>query len=325
MRVLVTGSSGHLGEALVRTLRAQGHEVVGLDLVDSPYTDAVGSVGDRAVVRECMGGTEAVLHTATLHKPHVGTHSRHEFVVANVTGTLNLLEEAVADGAGCFVLTSTTSVFGRALVRSPGAPAAWITEDVVPLPRNIYGVTKKASEELAELVHLDHGLPCLVLRTSRFCPEPDDRPEIAESYDDLNIKVNELLYRRVDLDDVVTAHLAALKGAPEIGFGCYVISATTPFTQEDLADLPSDAPAVVRSLFPEYERIYASRGWRMFAGIDRVYVNDAAREQLGWTSHYDFRHALERLRAAQDPRSSLALTVGSKGYHSESVYPYTFR
>ena len=42
MRVLVTGSAGHLGEALVRTLRRSGHDVVGLDLLDSPHTDAVG-------------------------------------------------------------------------------------------------------------------------------------------------------------------------------------------------------------------------------------------------------------------------------------------
>ena len=69
------------------------------------------------------------------------------FVDTNVTGTLNLLEEAVAAGVGRFVFTSTTSAFGRALTPPPGAPAAWVTEDVAPVPRNIYGVTKIAAED----------------------------------------------------------------------------------------------------------------------------------------------------------------------------------
>ena len=47
MRVLVTGSSGHLGEALVRTLRDLEHEVVGLDILPSPFTTCVGSITDR--------------------------------------------------------------------------------------------------------------------------------------------------------------------------------------------------------------------------------------------------------------------------------------
>ena len=40
MKILVTGSSGHLGEALVRTLREQAHEVVALDILESPFTTA---------------------------------------------------------------------------------------------------------------------------------------------------------------------------------------------------------------------------------------------------------------------------------------------
>ena len=325
MRVLVTGSSGHLGEALCRVLDAEGHEVVGLDVLDSPYTSVVGSIVDRARVRRCVEGMDAIVHAATLHKPHVGTHTRREFVETNVTGTLNLLEEAVAAAVGRFVFTSTTSAFGRALSPPDDAPAAWITEEVAPVPRNIYGVTKVAAEDLCELVHRDHGLPCLILRTSRFFPEADDREELRGAYDDENLKVNELLYRRVDIEDVVSAHVRALERAPAIGLGRYIISATTPFSPEDLAALRADAPAVVRRLVPEYEAVYRDRGWKMLPGIDRVYVNDRARRELGWTPRYDFRHALDLLRAGRDPRSALAVAVGAKGYHAVSVGPYTVR
>jgi UDP-glucose 4-epimerase len=325
MRVLVTGSAGHLGEALIRTLRGEGRDTVGLDLLPSAHTDVVASITDRAAVRAAMTGVDAVLHTATLHKPHVGSHSREEFVETNVTGTLVLLEEAVAAGVGAFVHTSTTSAFGRALTPVDGAPAAWITEDVIPRPRNVYGATKVAAEDLCELVARDDGLPCLVLRTSRFFPEQDDSDQVRSGYDDANAKVNELLYRRVDLSDVVDAHLAAMARAAQIGFGRYIVSATTPFEPEDLAELRRDAPAVVERLFPDYPAVYQRLGWRMFPGIDRVYVNARARTDLGWEPRYDFRHALELLRAGEVPRSGLATSVGAKGYHPVTTGPYTTR
>jgi nucleoside-diphosphate-sugar epimerase len=298
----------------VRVLRERGHDVAGLDVVASPFTSAPGSVLDRSHVNRCMAGAQTVFHAATLHKPHVGTRSLQEFVDINVTGTLMLLEAAVASGVRAFVFTSTTSTFGRALTPPAGAPAAWVTEDLAPVPRNIYGVTKEAAEDLCELFHRDHGLPCIVLRTSRFFPEEDDSRAIRSAFADGNVKANEYLYRRVDLEDVVNAHLLASERAAAIGFGRYIVSATTPFARGDLAELRSDAPAVVRRYIPEYEAEYARRGWKMFPGIDRVYVNERARQALGWRPRYDFRLVLERLRAGADPRSPLARAVGSKGY-----------
>jgi UDP-glucose 4-epimerase len=325
VRVLVTGSSGHLGEALVRVLGDEGHEVVGLDVLAAPTTAIVGSIADRTVVRQALDGVDSVAHVATLHKPHVESHGRQEFVDTNVTGTLNLLEEAVAAGVERFVFTSSTSAFGRALVPPPGAPAAWITEDVPDRPRNIYGASKAFAEDLCELVQRDHGVPCVVLRTSRFFPEPDDRDEVRTAYADPNLKVNELLYRRADLEDVVSAHLRALERAPEIGFGRFIVSATTPFAPDDLPELRAAAPAVVARLFPGYQEIYAARGWTMFPSIERVYVNERARAELGWTPRHDFRSALERLAAGDDWRSPLAQSIGAKGYHSYSHGVYTVR
>jgi UDP-glucose 4-epimerase len=322
-RVLVTGSSGHLGEALVRVLRDGGYEVIGLDVRQSPHTTVVGSVTDRAVVRQSMAGVDAVLHTATLHKPHVGSHGKQAFVDTTVSGTLTLLEEAVAAGLSSFVFTSTTSAFGRALTPLPGDPAAWITEDVVPRPRNIYGVTKTAAEDLCELVHSEHDLPVIVLRTSRFFPEGDDDDQVRAAYADANVKANEYLYRRVDVADVADAHLLAMERAAQIGFGKYILSATTPFAPADLAGLRDDAPAVVRRLFPDYEAEYARRGWRMFPSVGRVYVNARARADLGWSPRYDFRSVLDALKAGQDPSSPLARAVGAKGYHDRPTGVYT--
>ena len=250
-----------------------------------------------------------------MHKPHVITHSRQDFVETNIKGTLNLLEEAASQGVHSFVFTSTTSSFGGALTPPAGAPAVWITEDVGPVPKNIYGVTKTAAEDLCELFHRDHGLACVILRTSRFFPEEDDSEAIRQAYDDRNVKANEYLYRRVDLEDVVSAHLLALARAPSIGFGRYIITATTPFSPEDLFDLRMNAPPVVSRRFPGYEEEYARRGWKMFPSIDRVYVNEKARRDLAWKPLYDFEYVLGKLRSNKEFRSRLSIKVGSKGYH----------
>jgi UDP-glucose 4-epimerase len=315
MTILVTGSAGHLGEAILRTLRGRGSPVHGVDLKRSEFTDAVGSITDPDFVRRQMVGVSAIIHTATLHKPHVATHTRQDFVDTNVTGTLNLLEAAVAAGVKSIVFTSTTSAFGSQLRPEAGQAAVWVTEDLPPVPKNIYGTTKLMAENLCELFFRERGLPVLVLRTSRFFPEDDDDPAMRIAYAPENAQANELLYRRLDITDAVSAHLLAVARAPEIGFARYIVSATTPFERHHLAPLARDAAGVVRTLYPDCDQLYAARGWRLFPEIDRVYVNDRARRELGWHPEFDFAHVLSSLREGQDFRSSLAREVGSKGYH----------
>ena len=301
----------------MRTLGSHGHEATGLDVLPSPFTRLVGSIADRGLVREALDGVEAVLHTATLHKPHVATHGKQDFIDTNVTGTLSLLEEAAAGGVTTFVFTSTTSAFGAALTPAAGAPAAWIDESVRAVPRNIYGVTKTATEDLCELFHRRHGLNCIVLRTSRFFPEEDDNRATRDAFVDENAKANEFLFRRVDLEDVVSAHVAAIARAPEIGFGRYVISATTPFVRDDMAALRARPMAVVEQRVPECAEIYGKRGFKMFPSIDRVYVNEKAMADLGWRPAYDFGRILDQLARSTPIGSDLARAVGSKGYHQE--------
>ena len=317
MTVLVTGSSGHLGEALMRTLRASGRAALGLDVIQGTFTDAVGSIADRACVARAMQGADTVLHAATLHKPHVATHAREAFVETNVRGTLILLEEAARARVRAFVMTSTTSAFGGALKPAAEAPAAWIDERVAPVPKNIYGLTKTAAEDLCQLFRRNEGLASIVLRTSRFFPEEDDDQAARDAYADDNSKANEYLYRRVAIEDVVEAHLLAAERAPAIGFGKYIISATTPFRPEDCARLSLDAPAVARDRAAGWEDEYARRGWRMFPRIDRVYDNALARRELGWRPKWDFAAVVERLRATGDISGPLAREIGVKGYHGE--------
>lgn len=175
-----------------------------------------------------------------------------------------------------------------------------------PDPRNIYSVTKLDAEDLCELFARREGLPCLILRASRFFPKPDDSPDIRQTYDDANTKVNEYLYRRVDLEDAVEAHLRALERAAEPRFGRDIISATTPFTEIDLPELGIAAPAVLARHIPDYAEEYQRPGWTMFPTIDRVYDNTHARSELGWQPRHDFRSVLEAVRHDEEHRSALA-------------------
>jgi nucleoside-diphosphate-sugar epimerase len=309
--ILVTGSAGHLGEALLRTLRSNARPCRGLDRIASPFTDVVGSIVDPAVVDRAMAGCDQVIHTATLHKPHVATYSRQAFVDTNVTGTLNLLEAAVRANVRAFLFTSTTSVFGDALVPPADAPAAWITETVTPVAKNIYGVTKLAAEELCALAHRNQGLACLVLRTSRFFPEADDDPIARAAYADANLKATEYLYRRVDIEDVVDAHLLALDRAAALGFGRFIITATTPFVRDDAGELRRDPEAVLTRRVPGWRDAYRALGWKLLPAFDRVYDNTRARELLGWKPRHDFASVLAR---GGDVKSPLARAIGAKGY-----------
>lgn len=317
MSILVTGSAGHLGEGLMRRLRAQGRDVRGVDIKPSAYTDAVGSIADPDFVAAAMRGVRQVIHAATLHKPHVATHSYRQFVDTNVAGTLALLEAALAERVEAFVFTSTTSAFGAALSPAPGEPAAWIDEDVAPVPKNIYGTTKIAAEGLCELFHRKHRLPALVLRTSRFFPEDDDDAAVRSVYSPANAQANELLHRRADIEDVVQAHLCAIERAPALGFGRYIVSATTPFARTERAELRRDAAAAVERHYPHCRELYAAQGWRLFPELDRVYDNARARRDLDWRPRYDFGHVLDCLREGRDFRSELAREVGVKGYHAQ--------
>jgi UDP-glucose 4-epimerase len=156
----------------------------------------------------------------------------------------------------------------------------------------------------------------LVLRTSRFFPEADDNPAAREAYADANLKATEYLYRRVDIEDVVAAHVCGLERAPALGFGRYIISAATPLFREDAAELRKDARAVIRRRVPQWEAIYDRLGWRMLPSLDRVYDSARARADLGWRPQHDFSSVIARAAETGDIRSELAKAIGAKGYHA---------
>jgi len=300
VRILLTGSSGWLARFLVPRLESLGHEVTGFDIAPGPHTQIIASVSERAAVDRAFDvhGIEAVIHAGALHKPDVVRFPAQSFVDVNITGTLNLLSAAVRAGHDRFVLTSTTSLMiSDATRRDLGHSAVWIDESLGPLePRNIYGATKLAAENLCRIHYLEHGLNCVVLRTARFFPEEDDTNEDLSGE---NLKANEFLHRRLTARDAADIHAAALQQAPNVGFDILIASAPTPFVRSEAVELKRDAAALIVSKFPKVEELYATRGWRLPTTIGRVYDASRAEHVLGFRCRTDFSAILDALENGQ--------------------------
>jgi len=278
VRVLVTGSSGRIGGAIAARLKLR-HQVTGFDLRPGPLTTELADIEDTARLAMLLAGTDAVVHTASLHVPDLAARSREAFKAVNVDATRRLLEAAGAAGVGRFIYTSTTSLYGDAMLPSDGA-AAWVDETLTPQPRDVYDETKLAAEEACREA-ARAGLPCTSLRMSRCFPE---EPRLVAIY---------RLYRGVDAEDVAQAHELALTAAGG-GFEVFNVSAPTPFRRDDCRRLFEDAGSVLLERYPWAEAEFAGRAWQLPRSIDRVYVVDKAIAGLGYRPQHDFAALLRR-------------------------------
>lgn len=282
-RILITGSSGQVGAAIAKRLLLD-YTVLGLDLFPGSHTTHIGNITDATLVDSLVSQVDAIIHTASLHAPHVKSRSRADFVATNVEGTQRLLDAAIKHGVSRFVYTSTTSLYGDAMVSAE--QAVWVTEELPPAPRDIYDETKLAAEAYCREA-ARHGLPCLSLRISRCFREADE------------LMATFRLYRGVDLRDVAAAHRLALS-ANMPRFEVFNISAQSPFKPEDTTELLQNAPAVIRRRCPELEWEFTKRGWRLPPSIDRVYIITKAEKILGFSPRYNYEEFLAGNSSAND-------------------------
>lgn len=289
-RILVTGSSGRLGRHLAARWPAAAWR--GFDLRPGPATTRVGAVEDRAAVRAAVVGTDTVVHLAALHAPDVGTASPAAFRRVNVEGTKRLLDAASSAGLRRFVLASSTSVYGAAMVDPDRA--VWIDETLPPAPRDVYDETKLAAEAL--VLAADGAFPegTAVLRIARCVDEPAP------------LRAWHRLYRGIAAADVAAAFERAVLS--DAG-GIFNVAARTRLRREDAAILRTDPLMVLRARYPSLD--LAPFAAFAAAGIDRVYDGAKAAVRLGFASRFDAVSGDERARqrcaaAVRDPIRSMS-------------------
>lgn len=332
--VLVTGSSGHLGRALMLSLPSHGYTPIGIDIKPSSTATFRGSFGDASLLQNLFNPSwlrtqpsldpniepiSHIIHCATLHKPHIESHTKAQFVQTNIADTLTLLEAAATTTSTSttpsgpsepektiiksFTYISTTSTFGRSLIPSSStsnapkpAKAVHITEQTPCLPKNIYGLTKSSAEDLCYLLSSQSSLPVVILKTSRFFPEADDDADRRASLGDENLKLCELAYRRVDIADIVEACLCSIEaqtreGKNKIKYGKYIISGPSPFldlSEEEWVALNDKGAEgaekvfgeVAERLCPGVGNVMEQTGWKWLSRVDRVYDSRLAMAEV---------------------------------------------
>ncbi|WP_044561769.1 NAD(P)-dependent oxidoreductase [Azospirillum sp. B4] len=274
MRILVTGSSGPLGAAIVRQGRARGWRVRGLDIRVAATTDVQADVADADALARALEGQDAVIHVAALHAPQVGQVPDADFHRVNVQGTATLLRLAAEAGVGRFIYTSTTSLYGHSLV-PPAGGLVWVDEDTPARPRDIYDATKRAAEDLCADAASGFARGLAILRIARCFREP------------AGVRAAHRLHRGLAMADAAAAHVHAVSVAVS---GTFVISALTPFRREEAAALAMDAAGLIRARLPRVAALFDRRGWALPARLDRVYDATRAATELGFRPRLDFAH-----------------------------------
>jgi uronate dehydrogenase len=162
--VLVTGSAGRIGRAVVGELASRGRPVRGFDLAPTPgcADHVVGSLTDQAAVRRAMAGVGTLIHLAA-------TPDDDDFLTTllpnNLLGVYHVLEAAREAGAKRIVLASSGQVVWWQRKRGK-AP---IGADVQPTPRGWYACTKLFLEGAGRSFSEAHGISALAVRLG-WCP-----------------------------------------------------------------------------------------------------------------------------------------------------------
>lgn len=168
-RFLVTGAAGFIGSHLVESLRAAGHDVVGVDR--RPGADVQGDLL-KMDLAPLLDGVEYVVHLAGQPGVRESWSQFPAYLKGNLQTTQRLLEALREQPLKKFVLASTSSVYGDAPM-----PAR---EDGPTLPVSPYGLTKLAAEQLCELYGRTAGIPWVALRYFTVYG-PRQRPDMAFS------------------------------------------------------------------------------------------------------------------------------------------------
>jgi len=167
MAILVTGSSGYIGQHIALELIERGEEVIGLDIRENPNPDLpgtyyIGDIGDRTGVRELFRSHEitSIMHLAASANVPDSVARPLSYYENNVARTISLIQMALKANVRNFIFSSSAAVYGQP-EESP------VKEYFNLNPVNPYGRSKLMIEQVLEDVHIAASLNVVCFRY--FC------------------------------------------------------------------------------------------------------------------------------------------------------------
>jgi UDP-glucose 4-epimerase len=180
-RVLITGAAGFIGSHVVEHCLKLGFEVAATDDLSGGFLENVprgaewrqGDLRDPAFVATLFRGPrfDSVYHLGAYTAEGLSHFVRRFNYQTNLVASVNLLNECVRRGVGCFVFASSIAVYGRG--QTP------MTEAMIPQPEDPYGISKYAVELDLRAAHEMFGIDFVVFRPHNVYGE---RQNIADRY-----------------------------------------------------------------------------------------------------------------------------------------------
>lgn len=313
MRSLVTGGAGFIGSHVARQCLELGHRVVVLDDLSGGFVDQVpagaefvhGSINDETLVHELFARHrfDYVYHLAAYAAEGLSHFIRRFNYTNNLTGSVNLINEAVKHAVKCFVFTSSIAVYGAA--QNP------MSEDMTPQPEDPYGIAKYAVELDLQAAHRLFGLDWIVFRPHNVYGEHQN---IGDRYRNVvGIFMNQIMQGLpmtifgdgtqtrafTYIDDV--APVIARSVAHREAYGeVFNIGADTPFTVNRLAELVAEAfgvPPQIEYLPPRQEVVHAfsdhAKARRVFGNQPAVSLEEGLQRMARWAREAGARQSVE--------------------------------
>jgi len=287
--ILVTGGLGYTGRIIVRQLAEQGFKVVNYnrdysELATDLITPVQGELYDipRLVRTIERHEVDRVIHTAAMSHPDLSIELPVTTVVANIDGTVNLMEAMRLAGIRRLVNFSSETVYGN--------HAEPIDESSATVPTTPYGVTKVAVEHFSRVYNELYGLEALCLRFSEVYGPGNRMPQILRDIIKPVLRGQAFrmengadhLFHFIHAEDVGRAAiLAACADKPDgsvfnvFGDRCWTLS---------------EAAGLIRKLLPEAD-IAIGPG---YCHLDRQgpWDQSAARRALGYAPGYTLEQGL---------------------------------
>jgi UDP-glucose 4-epimerase len=238
MKIALTGSSGRIGQGIIRLARARGHDLVLIDRASLPAGEDPGfpflavEMSDYEALRQAFAGCDAVIHMAAIPSP--GRHPDPIVHNNNVVGSYNALWAAAENGIKRVCQASSVNAIGHAFSRHPRYDYFPIDENHPNYGEEPYSLSKWICEEQGRaFAQRYEDMSIASMRFHYVSPTIEQAIKIHETYTDFG----KYLWAWTHLDAAADACLLSLQADFTGHEAFFIVSPTTfsPVPSHELA------------------------------------------------------------------------------------------